>query len=218
VRFTDIISIKSVHGRRFAQTVEVGADVIWSAATLGWSVDAVGFHAHVAQVTSGMTRGDQGLRSLSRDRTVVRRRNSPTPTARASCAFAGAGNGLAESRLKMLLHEERGFSLATIHKVLVRAQAARLSRLRRPSSAKRYSRPTPGDRVQLDTMKIAPGVYQYTAVDDLLSLSVLGVTQGGMRTAPWRFIERVLEEMPFRFSRIQTDRGRNSLRNGYRDS
>lgn len=30
----------------------------------------------------------------------------------------------------------------------------------------RYERPIPGDRVQMDTFKIAPGLYQYTAVDD----------------------------------------------------
>jgi hypothetical protein len=57
------------------------------------------------------------------------------------------------------------FSLVTIHKVLSAAKVKPLAKPRRPLHPKRYSRPIPGDRVQMDTMKIAPGVYQFTAVD-----------------------------------------------------
>jgi hypothetical protein len=32
--------------------------------------------------------------------------------------------------------------------------------------ARRYAKEVPGERVQMDTCKIAPGLYQYTAVDD----------------------------------------------------
>lgn len=152
--------------------------------------------------------GDQGLQSLSR-----RPHSSPaqklTDADRASILrLRSAGNGARRIQTEMLMHEERGFSLATIHKVLVRAQAPRLSRPRRPSSAKRYSRPTPGDRVQLDTMKIAPGVYQYTAVDDCSRFRVLGVYPRRNAISTLAFLERVLEEMPFPIQRIQTDRGR----------
>lgn len=30
----------------------------------------------------------------------------------------------------------------------------------------RYELPIPGERVQMDTCKIAPGLYQYTAIDE----------------------------------------------------
>ena len=66
----------------------------------------------------------------------------------------------------MRLHHSRELALATIHKVLIKAKVAPLSKPRRPKVPRRYSRPVPGDRVQMDTMKIAPRVYQYTAVDD----------------------------------------------------
>jgi len=33
----------------------------------------------------------------------------------------------------------------------------------------------PGECVQVDTRKIAPGIYQYTAVDDRTRLRVLGI-------------------------------------------
>jgi transposase-like protein len=60
-------------------------------------------------------------------------------------------------------------SLATIHKVLTANKVAPLHvhASRKPRhTAKRYSRPVPYDRVQLDTCQIAPKLYQYTAVDD----------------------------------------------------
>ncbi len=54
------------------------------------------------------------------------------------------------------LHEYR-LSLATIHKVLSRNEVKPLKRPKREKRFKRYSRPIPGDRVQMDTMKLAPG-------------------------------------------------------------
>lgn len=41
-----------------------------------------------------------------------------------------------------------------------------LKRKRTKQRYRRYQRPIPGDRVQMDTCKIAKGLYQYTAVDD----------------------------------------------------
>ena len=64
------------------------------------------------------------------------------------------------------LHDIR-LSVDTIHKVLCRHD---LNRLKRPKLVrkrwKRYSRPLPGDRVQMDVCKIGVGLYQYTAIDD----------------------------------------------------
>jgi len=49
-------------------------------------------------------------------------------------------------------------SLATIHKVLTRNAVKPLVKIRLKNHFKRYSRPIPGDRIQMDTCKIAPGL------------------------------------------------------------
>ena len=48
----------------------------------------------------------------------------------------------------------------------------------------------------------APGICQYTAIDDCSCYKVLGVYPRHLS-----FLERVAEEMPFFMQRIQTDRG-----------
>lgn len=110
-----------------------------------------------------------------------------------------------QAELKRL--HECSLSLATIHKVLIRAKCKPLQKPRRKKGYKRYSRPIPGDRVQMDTCKIAPGFYQYTAIDDCSRFMVLALF--GRRTAghTLSFLEKVCEEMPFPIQRIQTDRG-----------
>jgi transposase InsO family protein len=99
-------------------------------------------------------------------------------------------------------------SLATIHKILSRHQIKPLKLPRRKKRFKRYSRPIPGDRVQMDTCKIAPGLYQYTAIDDCTRCRVLGLYSRRTAANTLRFLDRVLEEMPFPIQRFQTDRGR----------
>jgi transposase InsO family protein len=87
------------------------------------------------------------------------------------------------------------------------AQVKLLVKPKRRERYKRYSRETPGDRVQMDTMKIAPGVYQYTAVDDCSRFRVLGIYPRRTARTTLLFLDRVIEEMPFAIQRIQTDRG-----------
>ncbi len=67
------------------------------------------------------------------------------------------GQGARRIQSELRLHHAREFALDTIHKVLVSAKVRPLSRPRRPQTSKRYSRQVPGDRVQMDTMKIAAG-------------------------------------------------------------
>ena len=68
--------------------------------------------------------------------------------------------GLKRLRVELIRTHELPFSLDTLHKVLVRHGLNRLSRPKlKREGTKRYSRPVPGDRVQLDTCKIAPGLY-----------------------------------------------------------
>jgi hypothetical protein len=78
----------------------------------------------------------------------------------------------------------------------------------RPRQAKRYTRPVPGDRVQFDTCKIGPGLYQFTAVDDCTRLRVLGLYPSRTAQDAVHFLRhRLLSEMPFPIQRIQSDRG-----------
>jgi transposase InsO family protein len=60
----------------------------------------------------------------------------------------------------------------------------------------------------MDVCKIAPGLYQYTAIDDCSRYRVLGLYPRRTAANTLDFLERVIEEMPFAIQRIQTDRGR----------
>jgi transposase InsO family protein len=113
-------------------------------------------------------------------------------------------------RLRNELARRHGLKLAldTIHKVLVRHGENRLKRPRlRRKGTKRYSRPVPGDRVQMDTCKIRPGLYQYTAIDDCTRFQVLGLYPRRTAANTLDFLKHVLEGMPFPVQRFQTDRG-----------
>ncbi len=107
------------------------------------------------------------------------------------------------------LKRTHGFnlSLASIHKVLTKHKVQPLVRLRRGAHQKRYNRPIPGDRIQMDTCKIAPGLYQYTAIDDCTRYQVMGLFPWRNAESTLEFLEKSIEEMPFPIQRIQTDRG-----------
>lgn len=108
---------------------------------------------------------------------------------------------------ELLRHQEISLSLSTIHRVLTRNKVKCLKRPRRKKQYKRYSRPIPGDRVQIDTMQVCKGIYQYTAVDDCSRFRVLGIYKRRTAANTIDFLDRVIEEMPFPIQRIQTDRG-----------
>jgi len=60
----------------------------------------------------------------------------------------------------------------------------------------------------MDTCKIAPGIFQYTSVDDCSRYRVLAVFSRRTAANTMDFLDQVIEEMPFPIQRIQTDRGR----------
>lgn len=99
------------------------------------------------------------------------------------------------------------FSLATIHKILIQQNVDPIKRLKRKKQFKRYARPIPGDRVQVDTCKIAPNIYQYTAVDDCSRWRVLKIYTRRTAKNTLNFIDIMIEQFPFPIQRIQTDRG-----------
>jgi transposase InsO family protein len=116
--------------------------------------------------------------------------------------------GIKRLRNELIRRHGLGLSLDTIHKVLVRHGENRLKRPRlKRKGTRRYSRPVPGDRVQMDTCEIAPGLYQYTAIDDCSRWQVLALYPGRTAANTLSFLERVQAEMPFPLQRVQTDRG-----------
>lgn len=99
-------------------------------------------------------------------------------------------------------------STSTLHRVLADADVKPLVRPKRPRHPKRYNRPTAGDRVQVDSMKLANGLIQFTAIDDCTRMRVLGLYPDKTSASAAHFFEeRVLKEMPFPIERIQSDRG-----------
>ena len=120
------------------------------------------------------------------------------------------GRKLGIKRLRNELRRLYGIRLSidTIHKVLCRHG---LNRLKRPrlirKGRKRYTRPLPGDRVQMDVCKIGPRLYQYTAIDDCSRYQVLGIFPSRSAKSTLAFLDQLVEEMPVSIQRIQTDRG-----------
>jgi transposase InsO family protein len=78
---------------------------------------------------------------------------------------------------------------------------------------RRYEKPLPGHRVQLDVKFIAPLAgsrrkhYQFTAIDDCTRLRVLRIYPQLNQQTAIQFADYVLERLPFRVEVIQTDNG-----------
>jgi len=78
---------------------------------------------------------------------------------------------------------------------------------------KRYEKPLPGHRVQMDVKFIAPikdlrrKHYQFTAIDDCTRIRVLRIDPRCDQRTAIQFLDYVLEQLPFRVEVIQTDNG-----------
>lgn len=108
-------------------------------------------------------------------------------------------------------------SLETIHKVLVRHPTPPVRRPKRQVAPKRYSMQLPGERAQMDTIKLAPGLYQYTFVDDCTRYLVAALYPRRSAAHTLDFLEQVLDEIPFPIQRLQTDNGTEFLAYKVRD-
>lgn len=93
---------------------------------------------------------------------------------------------------ELLRNQDFLLSLATIHKFLTRKGLKPLKRIRRKHQYKKYQRSIPGDRVQMDTMKIEPLRYQYTSIDDCARFRVLGLYKRRTAANTLLFLDRVL--------------------------
>jgi transposase InsO family protein len=79
---------------------------------------------------------------------------------------------------------------------------------------KRYEKPLPGNRVQVDVKFIEPvqgarskKYYQYTAIDDCTRLRVLRIYPKNNQKTAIQFLDHLLEKLPFQVQVIQTDNG-----------
>lgn len=122
-------------------------------------------------------------------------------------------------RREMLRLHQFSLSTSTIWKTLHRHGISRLRPDKRPTKYKRYNRPVPGDRVQMDTCKIAKHLYQFTAIDDCTRMRVLGLyTSRSGKNAVHFLQEKVLAQFPFPVQRIQTDCGLEFLDMNFQDA
>ncbi len=73
--------------------------------------------------------------------------------------------------------------------------------------------------MQIDTMKISTGRFQYTAIDDCTRLRVLGLYPRRTASNAVHFLEqRMIEELPFPIQRVQTDRGGEFFGMGFQET
>lgn len=119
-------------------------------------------------------------------------------------------NNLGARRIQNELKRQHdlSISLSTIQKILVSHQVKPPRKPSREKRVRRCSQKIPGERVQLDTCKIAPGLYQYTVVDDCTRYQVVELYSRRTGENTLDILEKVVEEMPFPVQRVQTDRGR----------
>lgn len=116
--------------------------------------------------------------------------------------------GARRIQAELIRHHNFKLSTRTIERVLERNQVPSIRRYRKLEVPHRYSRPVPGERVQLDTRKIANRLYRHTAIDDCTRFRVLGLYPRRTAKNSVLFLEnRMIEEFPFPIQRIQTDRG-----------
>jgi len=104
-----------------------------------------------------------------------------------------------------------------IWRILKRLDMSRLPRSQRyrrhVDRWKRYEKPEPGMRVQVDVKFIAPlpGTrkkhYQFTAIDDCTRIRVLRIYDRADQRPAVRFVDEVLQKLPFRVEVIQSDNG-----------
>jgi len=81
----------------------------------------------------------------------------------------------------------------------------------------RYSKSLPGDRVQIDLTKVAPGKYQFTAIDDCTRLRVLRIYPRKSAQYAIQFLGEMLDDFGFPIRVIQTDWGTEFFNDAFQE-
>jgi transposase InsO family protein len=123
------------------------------------------------------------------------------------------------SKISMYLKRYHDITISSsgVWRILNRLDMSRLpasQRYKRHTQRwKRYEKPLPGHRVQVDVKFLGPiGAkrkkhYQFTAIDDCTRIRVLRIYDRNNQKTAIQFIDYVLEKLPFRVECIQTDNG-----------
>lgn len=151
--------------------------------------------------------GIAGLESLSR-------RPNHTPTRKVTPELESKilgiqGEGLGARRIKneLLFVHDVNLSQTTIQRTLDR-NATRLLHRRRPRHIhKRYSASLPGERMQMDTMKVGPGLYQYTLIDDYSRFVYADIYPSRSVKSTLAFFKHLEDAVVYPIVRLQTDNG-----------
>jgi transposase InsO family protein len=161
--------------------------------------------------------GPEGLRDRSR-----RPRVSPNATKAevvGKIVYLRQSYHFGPHKISMYLkrYHEVQISPSGVWRILKRLEMNRLpasQRYRRHVDRwKRYEKPLPGHRVQIDVKFIAPlqgsrrKHYQFTAIDDCTRIRVLRIYDRLNQSSAIRFLDYVLEKLPFKVEVIQTDNG-----------
>lgn len=156
--------------------------------------------------------GIDGLKSRSR-RPLKLANQKIGPDDEGKILFLRKKNKWGPQRLStyFLRDENRAISPPTIWRVLKKHQVKSIKKYRRHKDYKRYSRPIPGDRVQIDVTKIKKDCYQYTAIDDCTRLKVLRLYPKKNTDSSIDFLGEIIDSfgnIGFVIQRIQSDNGR----------
>ena len=163
--------------------------------------------------------GEAGLYSKSRrPHKLADSKRTPELTRRVLALRRERNLGSTRMQAELLRLDGTRLSTSTIHRVLADAHVKPLRRPKRPKKPTRYSRPNAGDRVQIDTMKVAKGLIQFTAIDDCTRMRVLALYPDKTGASAAHFFEqRVLPGLPFPIERIQSDRGSEFISHEFLD-
>lgn len=104
-------------------------------------------------------------------------------------------------RIHLLRIHDLDISAATIWRVLKKNELPNLKKYRKQNEYTRYSRPIPGDRVQMDVTKIGPKCYQFTAVDDCTRMRALKLYANKKAESTVDFLGYVLDGFQFHHSK-----------------
>lgn len=110
--------------------------------------------------------------------------------------------------LHLGLNKSKALSVYGVYRVLVRSGLHAPKKRRRKKPLRAYTRPNPGDKVQIDAMYVRwrdRWVYQWTAIDVCTRLQVAQVTDEFHSTAARDFLAQVMRAYPFPIRVVQTD-------------
>lgn len=85
----------------------------------------------------------------------------------------------------------------TVWRVLKMHQVKAVVKRRKKSDYIRYCKEIPGERVQLDVMKVRNGAYQFTAIDDCTRLRTIRVYPNRKAESTIHFLGEILNSFPF---------------------